>query len=62
MARMGHASVRAALIYQHATAERDRHIADKLNLLANKRARPQACNGRLELSVEEWYPQADSNR
>lgn len=27
MARIGHASPRAALIYQHATAERDRAIA-----------------------------------
>lgn len=30
MARMGHASVRAALIYQHATADRDQAIADAL--------------------------------
>jgi integrase len=30
MARMGHASPQAALIYQHATAERDRAIADAL--------------------------------
>ena len=30
MARMGHASARAALIYQHATAERDRALADAL--------------------------------
>ena len=36
MARMGHASVRAALIYQHATADRDRHIADQLSLLAEQ--------------------------
>jgi integrase len=34
MSRMGHASSRAALIYQHATAERDRTIADAMNLLA----------------------------
>jgi hypothetical protein len=27
MHRMGHASMRAALIYQHATSERDREIA-----------------------------------
>ncbi|MDO5698607.1 MAG: site-specific integrase [Dermatophilus congolensis] len=33
MARMGHASMRAALIYQHATAERDKAIADALNAL-----------------------------
>jgi len=30
MHRMGHASMRAALIYQHATSERDREIADAL--------------------------------
>ena len=31
MHRMGHASMRAALIYQHATAERDARIAETLN-------------------------------
>lgn len=31
MHRMGHGSMRAALIYQHATSERDREIADKLS-------------------------------
>lgn len=34
MSRMGHASSRAALIYQHATADRDRAIADALGELA----------------------------
>lgn len=33
MARMGHASMRAALIYQHATVERDRVIAKALDQL-----------------------------
>jgi len=33
MARMGHASPRAALIYQHATAERDRAIAGALSAM-----------------------------
>ena len=33
MARMGHASMRAALIYQHATADRDRAIAQALDQL-----------------------------
>ncbi|MFB4281536.1 hypothetical protein ACBJ59_40045 [Nonomuraea sp. MTCD27] len=28
---MGHDSVRAALIYQHSTAEADRKIADSMN-------------------------------
>ena len=31
MHRMGHGSMRAAMIYQHATAERDRAIADRLS-------------------------------
>lgn len=31
MARMGHSSVRAAMIYQHATRERDRAIAEAMN-------------------------------
>jgi hypothetical protein len=30
MHRMGHETMRAALIYQHATGERDREIADAL--------------------------------
>jgi len=30
MARMGHDSVRAAMIYQHATSDADRAIADAL--------------------------------
>jgi integrase len=34
MARMGHSSSRAALIYQHATLERDRALADGLSKLA----------------------------
>ena len=31
MARVGHDSVQAAMIYQHATSEADRAVADKLN-------------------------------
>ncbi|WP_235921585.1 tyrosine-type recombinase/integrase [Lentzea tibetensis] len=31
MHRMGHGSMRAALIYQHATSERDKEIADSLS-------------------------------
>jgi integrase len=34
MARLGHSSPRAALIYQHATRERDKAIADALGKLA----------------------------
>ena len=36
MARMGHASPQAALIYQHATAERERAIADALGGIINE--------------------------
>ena len=36
MARMGHASMRAAVIYQHATADRDQAIASALSDLATK--------------------------
>jgi integrase len=39
MARMGHSSPRAALLYQHATSDRDRAIADALGTLRD-RARP----------------------
>ena len=31
MQRMGHDSVRAAMIYQHSTKEADRRIADAMN-------------------------------
>lgn len=31
MARMGHSSVRAALIYQHASRSRDKQIADAIS-------------------------------
>ena len=33
MARLGQSSTRAAMIYQHATSERDREIAEALNLM-----------------------------
>ena len=36
MARMGHASMRAAVIYQHATADRDQAIASALSDLATQ--------------------------
>ena len=42
MARMGHASMRAALIYQHATMERDQGIAAALSELATREPRPAA--------------------
>ena len=33
MVRLGHSSPRAALIYQHATEERDRAVAEQLDTL-----------------------------
>jgi hypothetical protein len=36
MARMGQASPRAALIYQHATSDRDQAIASALSNLASQ--------------------------
>jgi len=36
MARLGHSSTRAAMIYQHATRDRDRAIAQALGGLADR--------------------------
>jgi integrase len=36
MTRLGHSSTRAAMIYQHATRDRDKAIADALGVLADK--------------------------
>jgi integrase len=40
MARMGHASMRAAILYQHATSERDAEIAAALSELAMRQRTP----------------------
>lgn len=37
MTRMGHSTARAALIYQHMTADRDRDIADRLGSVIRQR-------------------------
>ena len=48
MARMGHAAPRAALIYQHATAERDEAIAVALGeLMTGATKAPRASVRRL---------------
>ncbi|WP_179277239.1 hypothetical protein [Actinoplanes regularis] len=39
---MGHASMRAALIYQHATSDRDREIAESMDKRIAKGAKPKA--------------------
>ncbi|BCY06168.1 site-specific integrase [Actinoplanes sp. L3-i22] len=41
MHRMGHASMRAALIYQHATSDRDREIADSMDKRIAKSSKPK---------------------
>jgi len=33
MSRLGHSTTRAAMIYQHATGERDKKIAEALDLM-----------------------------
>jgi hypothetical protein len=43
MHRMGHETMRAALIYQHAAGERDREIADALQF-------------RIERELKRWGP------
>ena len=47
MARFGQSSPRAALIYQHATRDRDREIADALNglIVAKLEQRPTGTDG-----------------
>jgi hypothetical protein len=49
---MGHASMRAALIYQHATSERDREIAAALSERIEAR-RPPASQPQTEDSTGE---------
>jgi integrase len=57
MSRMGHASPRAALIYQHATSERDQVLAEALSRLAEpgKTGRPRL------RSVKAGPPQCSIN-
>lgn len=50
MARMGHASTRAAMIYQHTARERDEHIADALDMLDS---REQVAHGGPEIAVDQ---------
>ncbi len=39
MARLGHSSTRAAMIYQHTSAERDRRIAERLGAMVDQERR-----------------------
>jgi hypothetical protein len=40
MARLGHSSVRAAMIYQHATRDRDQAIAKALGTFVREARKP----------------------
>jgi hypothetical protein len=44
MGRMGHSTTRAALIYQHRTAERDRLIASVMSELVEAELDEMACH------------------
>jgi hypothetical protein len=46
MARLGHSSTRAALIYQHATRDRDQAIAKALGELARELRNHRSDGGR----------------
>jgi hypothetical protein len=54
MDRMGHASTRAALIYQHRTTQRDKIIADEISKRAqaelNKRSGTKRARGKKKRS------------
>ena len=53
MDRMGHASTRAALIYQHRTTQRDKIIADEISRRAEaelKRSGTQRARGKKKRS------------
>ena len=54
MARMGHASARAALIYQHASDERDVLIAERLSVMTEEAL------GRLEGDTRDGAPRRGS--
>ncbi|MEV0903065.1 site-specific integrase [Actinoplanes sp. NPDC049802] len=61
MHRMGHASMRAALIYQHATNERDREIADSMDkriTKSAKRSKPTARGGKPGKRCRDTDPDA----
>lgn len=62
MARMGHSSPRAALIYQHAAADRDRAVAEAMSTLAppqdaaatsrSRRTQPRSTTEQLALELD----------
>jgi len=56
MARMGHSSTRAALIYLHATSERDHEIAKEISKRVTRARRPKGKRvGREERGESEGH-------
>jgi integrase len=54
MARMGHSSPRAALIYQHATRDRDQALADALSKLVEEPAQSPPRLSLVEDAEDQW--------
>jgi hypothetical protein len=54
MARLGHTSARAAMVYQHASAERDRRIAERLTEMVAEEGAGRSVN-RVPVSHEEGH-------
>jgi hypothetical protein len=57
MARLGHSSTRAAMIYQHATRDRDQAIAKALGGLVQQ-LRATTADGPEEVSGDAYFPLA----
>jgi hypothetical protein len=55
MYRMGHAGMRAALIYQHATSERDRQIADGMDRRISGTVRKKKPKKKGKPEVAQWH-------
>jgi hypothetical protein len=60
MHRMGHSSMRAALIYQHATSERDKEIAAGMDKRIAKRQGAKATKPRRPKRRERQDSQEDT--
>jgi hypothetical protein len=59
MHRMGHASMRAALLYQHATTERDREIAESMDKRIAKQQGTKAAKPRRGKRTEDGEPKSN---
>ena len=59
MARLGHASPQASMIYQHAAEDRDRRIADGLDAMAEEAglrpSAPATCHPDRHVVARKWH-------